>query len=99
MAQLAVSYHDDRRPFSVTDVFGQEVDGLLTDEHSQSSYGLPVIVAEDGSVYGPGEIRSIACMIDDAAEIPEILHRAKAAGFIVRVLRRGDPIGAPAVIL
>ena len=29
-------------------------DGHLTTEHSASSYGQPVFVADDGSVYGPG---------------------------------------------
>jgi len=29
--------------------------GLLTCDHAASSYGLPVLVDEDGNVYGPAE--------------------------------------------
>lgn len=30
-------------------------EGYLTTEHPASSYGQPVFVADDGSVYGPGD--------------------------------------------
>lgn len=30
--------------------------GTLTAAHTASSYGLPVIIGEDGAAYGPGDI-------------------------------------------
>lgn len=35
---------------------GKAEQGVLTDEHAQSSYGLPVLVI-DGEAYGPGDVR------------------------------------------
>jgi hypothetical protein len=32
------------------------VQGTFTDEHAACSYGLPVFVAEDGRVLGPGDL-------------------------------------------
>lgn len=33
-----------------------EINGEITTAHPSSSYGLPVLVADDGSVYGPGDM-------------------------------------------
>lgn len=33
--------------------------GVLTTAHSASSHGLPVFVADDGQVYGPGEVEAV----------------------------------------
>lgn len=67
----------------------------LSDEHAQSSYGLPVIVDEDDNAYGPSEVPSLSVMIDDQSEIPDLLWRAKAAGYSVSVLRPSESIGTP----
>lgn len=34
--------------------------GTLTTDHAASSYGQPVIVAEDGTAYGPGDVLDYA---------------------------------------
>jgi hypothetical protein len=95
MTTMTVSYTDERLPFSTTDIFSQVVEGTLSDEHPMSGYGLPVLIAEHGTVYGPGEVSTISALLDDDEEIPAILHRAKTAGFDVRIRRRGEPISAP----
>jgi hypothetical protein len=35
---------------------GKPVHGELTTDHSQSSYGQPVLVLDDGTALGPGDL-------------------------------------------
>ena len=42
-------------------------EGILTDEHSASSYGIPVLVY-DGQAYGPGD--TLAVMVGECDDEP-----------------------------
>jgi hypothetical protein len=58
--------------------------GVLTTEHAASSYGLPVVVGEDGQVYGPAEvpeINDLHCELSD--EAAELIAAARSAGYRV----------------
>ena len=64
------------------------VDGVLTDEHAMSSYGLPVFVAEDGRVFGSAEALGAIEIFpddspDDASEAGRLAAAARAAGYSV----------------
>ena len=65
---------------------GGLVDGLLTDEHSASSYGLPVLVI-DGVPYGPRDQYDgwpISRLLIDADAGEEVFDAAQRAGWVVQ---------------
>ena len=69
--------------------------GVLTDEHAQSSYGVPVLVDETGRVYGSGDLTpgsALAVMVDDGHAVPDLLWRAVGAGYRIRILRPNEPL-------
>lgn len=64
--------------------------GRLTTEHAASSYGLPVVVGEDGSAYGTGDVEdgtiTLARDAQDGMadeEFDAAVQQAQAAGFRV----------------
>ena len=68
-------------------------DGHLTTEHSASSYGQPVFVADDGAVYGPGDLNGYLHKVDGVEYTPEALQWVH--DYIVRThlkdcVRHGD---------
>jgi len=71
-------------------------DGLLTDEHSQSSYGMPVLLEPaTGRLWGSGDLRygsKLSVMLEAEEGIPDLCYRAKDAGYTISILRRGEPI-------
>ena len=66
--------------------------GALTDEHSASSYGLPVVLDAGGNVLDPAAIHCIddegLPEISDPAEF-EFVRSADRAGYPVNALRFG----------
>jgi len=72
-------------PFS--DHAGEErqILGTLTTDHAASRYGLPVVVADDGTVYGPADLPAGDRTIIDlhAAGAVELIDAARRAGYVV----------------
>jgi len=64
----------------------REMSGVLTNEHSASSYGLPVVVADDGQVFVPSECTGDLVVdfggqdrLDD--ERADLAYSARTAGY------------------
>ncbi len=63
--------------------------GTLTTDHATSNYGLPVVVGDDGTVYGPADLPAGDCLIEDAlgsghfGDNPALIAAARSAGFVV----------------
>jgi hypothetical protein len=58
--------------------------GTLTTEHPQSCYGQPVLVGDDGAVYGPADLPTHAVLSPSGgypAEMKNLKLAAVAAGF------------------
>ena len=71
--------------------------GVVTDEHAMSSYGLPVFVADDGQVYGAGEALGAICLYpeDNAeaeGEAAQLSQAALSAGYKCDYSRETPPI-------
>lgn len=85
------------KAFDPTRLFSDATDGILTDEHAASSYGLPVLAnAATGTVYGPAELPRGTCLaLGELAGAEEIAfaRRAAEAGYHVGYDLPGDPIG------
>jgi hypothetical protein len=64
---------------------GEDHPGRLTTEHAASSYGLPVVVAEDGTAYGCAEVEEVR--VADAHAAVAALN----AGYEPVVLMRAQP--------
>lgn len=45
-----------KTPLQITPYGQSPISGVFTDEHSASSYGIPVFVADDGRILGPSDI-------------------------------------------
>lgn len=54
--------------------------GVATTDHAASSQGFPVVVADDGTAYGPAEIGSVWVDHDDVATADAL----RRAGYRVR---------------
>lgn len=69
-------------PLTYFDNHGSE----LTTEHAASSYGMPVLVRGDGSVYGPADLKGVTLRLSatNAADA-ELIAPARAAGWSVKV--------------
>ncbi len=85
---MRVSFLD--RPFQglFTDAVGAEktLHGTLTTGHAASSYGMPVVVGEDGRVYGPADLPAGDCEIQPdgtSHQHADLIEAAVAAGFRV----------------
>lgn len=58
------------KPVIATTIDGLTITGRLTTGHAASSYGQPVLVADDGQVYDNHDIISIAEIDDEAEDAP-----------------------------
>lgn len=58
--------------------------GTLTTDHAESSYGQPVIVGDDGTAYGPGDVYDGHWSGDPKAPRDRALETAAAAAGFVR---------------
>ncbi len=62
--------------------------GTLTTDHAASSYGLPVLVGDDGVARGPGDIEDAEIQIGrdgmTNAEYDAAVEAARNAGFVAR---------------
>lgn len=78
--------------------------GQLTTEHAASSHGLPVVVLEDGTALGPGEVSALHVTTyvetDDVngrdvhrtltADEHALIAAARLAGYVVELPREGE---------
>jgi hypothetical protein len=62
------------------ELFTSGYDGTLTDEHSASSYGIPVIVRDDGQVLSLAEAPDAIVSRNRGAEVEAMIERALANG-------------------
>ncbi len=62
-----------------------DYDCILTDEHAASSYGLPVLVSNDGIVYGPGQCGpvNVPPLDEDQPAEVALVEAARRAGYEV----------------
>lgn len=65
----------------------------LTTEHSASSYGQPVLVADDGQAFGPGDVDMIEASRDEHAAIADSPFAAKLHRNFAILDRNGDEWG------
>ena len=73
------------------------VDATLTTEHSQSSYGVPVLVMPDGSVYGSCDIiPGTRCKAHVAVVLANSQHNSQdTTEFeLINRFRASDPVWA-----
>lgn len=76
---------------SLLDLIVNDCDGVLTTDHAQSSRGLPVLVRDDGTALGVGEVGELTvdCYPDlghDPLTAEELatIAAARTAGYTVR---------------
>lgn len=58
---------------------GQATSARLTTEHATSSYGIPVLVLEDGTVLGPADVALNGYRVMTGTQIEQ--DRLKTAGY------------------
>lgn len=83
---MRVYFYD--RPISsdlFADAAGREkqIHGTLTTDHAASSYGLPVVVADNGTVYGPAESHGLADLQGAAHLHTGLVDAARSAGYAI----------------
>jgi hypothetical protein len=52
----------------LADTISPEIVGIMTTEHAASSYGMPVLVTDDGTAYGPGDMVGRRLHLGDSAD-------------------------------
>lgn len=84
MAQVNVSWTADGEQRNLMDLLDLTRCGVLTTEHAASSHGIPVVVGEDGTAYGPAEIMA-ALKVDEPQDLEadqvKVLKAARRAGY------------------
>ena len=73
------------------------IDATLTTEHSQSSYGVPVLVMPDGGVYGPCDIiPGTRCKAHVAVVLANGKHNGQDTPefLLINRFRQSDPVWA-----
>ena len=77
----------------------QQRRGTLTIEHAASSYGVPVLVEEDGHVYGPGELPGVTLHVTVAPTYTTpAIEAARTAGYQVQSAGWGLGATPPAMM-